>query len=142
MTPPEAARVVRELHDIVWSAGDLSAVDRLVAEPYLIHSDPGDPWEGQALDRATYRERVMYSRTGFPDLRFILHDVIPTAQRVAVRWSAEGTHTGDLAGLPATGKRLWFAGQTIYDIVGDQVAGHWQVVDRLGFMQRLRGVGG
>jgi predicted ester cyclase len=142
MTPLEAARIVRELHDIVWSAGDLSAVDRLVAPQYRIHSDPGDPWEGQTLDRTTYRERVMYSRTGFPDLRFTLHDLIATEQRVAVRWSAEGTHSGDLAGLQASGKRLRFAGQTIYEIVGDQVAGHWQVVDRLGFMQQLRGAGG
>jgi predicted ester cyclase len=139
MTPAKAAHVVRELHDTVWSAGDMSAVDRLVATRYVIHSDPGDPWEGQTLDRATYRERVMYSRTAFPDLVFLLHDVIATEHRVAVRWSAEGMHLGDLPVLPATRRRLRFAGQTIYDIVDDQVAGHWQVVDRLGFMQQLRG---
>ena len=139
MIPSEAARIVRELHDIVWTSGELSAVDRLVAPQYVIHSDPGDPWEGQTLDRATYRQRVRYSRTGFPDLTFTIHDLIATEHRVCVRWSAEGTHAGDLVGLPATGKRLRFTGQTIYDIVGGQVAGHWQVVDRLGFLQQLRG---
>jgi steroid delta-isomerase-like uncharacterized protein len=141
MTPSEAARIVRELHDLVWTAGDLAAVDRLVAPRYVIHSDPGDPWEGQTLDRAAYRERVRYSRTGFPDLRFTIHDLVATEQRVAVRWSAEGTHAGDLVGLPATGRRLRFTGQTFYDIAGGQVAGHWQVVDRLGFMQQLRAGG-
>jgi predicted ester cyclase len=139
MTPPEAARIVRELYAAVWSAGELSAVDRLVAAQYVIHSDPGDPWEGRTLDRAAYRERVMYSRTGFPDLIFIVHEIIPTEHRVSVRWSAEGTHTGDLADLAATGKKLRFAGQTIYEIVRDQVAGHWQVIDRLGFLQQFRG---
>jgi predicted ester cyclase len=138
MTPSEAAALVRELYDLVWSGGDLSAVDRLVAAPYHIHSDPGDPWEGRALDRAAYRERVNYSRRGFPDLQFLLNDLVPTGQRVAVRWSAEGTHQGDLPGLPATGRRLRFAGQTIYALAGGQVAGHWQVIDRLGFMQQLR----
>jgi predicted ester cyclase len=138
MTASEAARIVRELHDIVWTSGELSAVDRLVAPQYVIHSDPGDPWEGKALDRATYRERVRYSRTGFPDLTFTIHDLIATEHRVCVRWSAEGKHAGDLVGLRATGKRLRFTGQTIYDIVRDQVAGHWQVVDRLGFMQQIR----
>ena len=141
MTPEEAERIVRELHDVVWSAGELSAVDRLVAPRYVIHSDPGDPWEGQTLDRAAYRERVSYSRAAFPDLVFTLHDVIATARRVCVRWGAEGTHAGDLPGLPATGKRLRFAGQTIYDLAGGQVAGHWQVIDRLGFIQQLRGPG-
>ena len=138
MIPSEAARIVRELHDIVWTSGELSAVDRLVAPRYVIHSDPGDPWEGQTLDRETYRERVKYSRTGFPDLTFTIHDLIATGHRVCVRWSAEGTHKGDLVGLPATGKRLRFTGQTIYDVVGEQIAGHWQVVDRLGFIQQLR----
>jgi steroid delta-isomerase-like uncharacterized protein len=138
MVVAEAARVVRDLHDIVWSAGDLYAVERLVAPRYVIHSDPGDQWEGQTLDHATYRERVKYSRTGFPDLTFIIHDLIATESRVCVRWTAEGTHLGDLAGLPATGRRLRFSGQTIYEIVGGRVAGHWQVVDRLGFLQQLR----
>jgi steroid delta-isomerase-like uncharacterized protein len=138
MTPSQAAQLVRDLHDIVWSAGDLSAVDRLVAPRYVIHSDPGDQWEGQTLDRAAYCQRVQFSRTAFPDLIFILHDLIASEHRVAVRWSAEGTHKGDLPGLPATGRRLGFAGQTIYDIVDGQVAGHWQVVDRLGFMQQVR----
>jgi steroid delta-isomerase-like uncharacterized protein len=131
--------LVRDLHDIVWSAGDLSAVDRLVALHYVLHSDPGDPWEGQTLDRGTYCRRVMYSRTAFPDLRFTLHDIIATEHRVAVRWSAEGTQAGDLPGIPATGRRLRFGGQTIYDIADDRVAGHWQVVDRLGFIQQFRG---
>ncbi|QEL17099.1 ester cyclase [Limnoglobus roseus] len=138
----DAGRLIRELHDVVWNAGDLSAVERLVALQYVIHSDPGDQWEGRTLDRDTYRERVTYSRTAFPDLLFTLHDVISTNRRVAVRWTAEGTQAGDLIGLPATGKRLRFAGQTIYDIVDGQVAGHWQVIDRLGFVQQLRGGGG
>ena len=101
MIPSEAARIVRELHDIVWTSGELSAVDRLVAPQYVIHSDPGDPWEGQTLDRATYRERVRYSRTGFPDLTFTIHDLIATEHRVCVRWSAEGTHLGARA-IPGT----------------------------------------
>lgn len=74
----------------------------------------------------------------FPDLQFTIHDVIPSSSRVSVRWSAEGTQKGDLAELPATGKRLRFAGQTIYNIVDGQVEGHWQVIDRLGFIQQLR----
>jgi predicted ester cyclase len=32
-------------------------------------------------------------------------------------------------------------GQTIYEIVGEQVAGHWQVIDRLGFLQQVRKAG-
>ena len=85
-----------------------------------------------------YQERVRYSRSAFPDLLFTIHETVATGNRIAVRWSAAGTHAGDLHGLPATGKYLTFAGQTIYEIKHGRVAGHWQSVDRLGFMQQLR----
>ena len=130
--------LVAELHDRVWSKGDYGAIEYLVAARYVIHSDPGDPWEGQTLDHQTYQEWVQYSRSAFPDLVFTVHETVGTGNRVAVRWSATGTHLGDLRGLPATGKRLTFTGQTIYEILHEHVAGHWQVVDRLGFMQQLR----
>jgi steroid delta-isomerase-like uncharacterized protein len=113
-------------------------VERLVAPQYTIHSDPGDAWEGRTLDRDGYTERVRYSRTAFPDLLFTVDDTISAGERVAVRWHAEGTHEGALRGLPATGQRLRFAGQTIYELKQGQVAGHWQVVDRLGFLEQLR----
>lgn len=134
----DPAALVRDLYRVVWSEGDSGAIERLVAPAYTIHSDPGDAWEGRTLDRREYEERVGYSRTAFPDLEFTLHDVLAAGGRVSVRWRAEGTHLGALQDLPATGRRLAFAGQTIYETRDGQVAGHWQVVDRLGFVQQLR----
>lgn len=131
------AQVVAELHTTVWNRGDYAAIEWLVAHCYVIHSDPGDAWDGQALDRETYRARVEYLRKAFPDLEFVIHDSITEGNRVAVRWSAAGTHLGDLRELPATRKRLTFRGQTTYELQEGYVAGHWQVVDRLGFVEQL-----
>jgi predicted ester cyclase len=136
--PLDAAAIVIDLHRQVWSCGDYGAIERLVAPRYVIHSDPGDPWEGQSLDRMGYKERVQYSRHAFPDLVFSSDEVVAAGDRAAVRWRAEGKHSGNLRGLPATGKRLRFAGQTMYEMKDGQVAGHWQVVDRLGFVEQLR----
>lgn len=136
LTGPSA--LVANLCDRVWSRGDYSAIEQLVAPEYVIHSDPGDPWEGQRLTHDQYRERVQYSRSAFPDLVFHLDEAIAAGARVATRWHAEGTHSGDLPELPATGKRLTFAGQTVYELSGARIAGHFQVVDRLGFYEQLR----
>lgn len=130
--------MISELYGRVWSAGDYSAISRLIAPGYTIHSDPGDAWEGQTLDRDGYVERVDYSRVAFPDLRFEMHDLVAAGDRVAVRWSAAGTQRGGLPGVPASGRRLRFSGQTMYELRNQQIAGHWQVVDRLGFVQQLR----
>src|SRR5437867_5507574 len=80
--------IVTELYDRVWSNGEYPAIERLVAARYVIHADPGDRWEGQALDHRTYQERVQYSRSAFPDLAFTVAETIGTDKRVAVRWSA------------------------------------------------------
>ena len=66
--------LVRELYDAVWSRGDLDAIPRLVAPEYVVHSDPGDAWDGRTLDQGAYRERVDYSRRAFPDLAFTLYN--------------------------------------------------------------------
>jgi steroid delta-isomerase-like uncharacterized protein len=136
--PGSGEELVAELYERIWSRGEYDAIERLVAPRYTIHRDPGDAWEGQTLDRDEYRERVGYSRTAFPDLVFTLHELVGAGERVSVRWSAVGTQLGDLDGLPATGKKLSFEGQTIYELRGGRIAGHWQVVDRLGFIQQLR----
>ncbi len=44
-------RTLRALFDRVWNEHELEAIDELVAESYTVHSDPGDPWDGQTLTR-------------------------------------------------------------------------------------------
>ena len=95
-----SALVVAELHTRIWNQGDYSMIGRLVAPRYVIHSDPGDPWEGRILDRSAYEERVRYSRNAFPDLAFTILDLLATEDRVAARWRADGTQRGDLANFP------------------------------------------
>ncbi|EBW2250074.1 hypothetical protein C9R18_25875, partial [Salmonella enterica subsp. enterica serovar Enteritidis] len=56
--------------DRVWSSGDIDAIDEFLADRYTIRHDPGDPWNGQTLDIAGFKERVRLSRAPFPDQRF------------------------------------------------------------------------
>lgn len=130
--------IVEKLYDLIWSEGDVSLISNLVAPSYTIHSDPGDGWEGKTIDRETYKTRLMYSRSAFPDLKFTIHKIIGEGNLVAVIWSAQGTHQGDLSGLPATGKKVMFQGQTFYEVKDGMVQGHWQAIDRLGFIQQFR----
>ena len=129
--------LVAELYR-VWSQDDLSKLGSIVAENYTVFSDPGDGWEGKTLTPEEYRTRLMYSRNAFPDLVFEISHLIGEEQFVAVVWKATGTHKGDLPELPATGKKLIFTGQTTYLIKDGKVSGHWQTIDRLGFIQQLR----
>ncbi|ARE38342.1 hypothetical protein RGUI_0201 [Rhodovulum sp. P5] len=134
---PRKARLSLFL-DRVWSGGDASAVDEFVAESYTIHNDPGDPWEGQTLTRAGFRDRLVQSRAAAPDQTFTPLRMIEEGDSIAVLWDWAGTHLGDLPGVPATGRPIRMTGATVYDFdAEDRLTGHWQIADRLGVYRQI-----
>lgn len=121
----------------IWSEGQADAVERYVAESYTIHHDPGDPWDGQTLTRAGFRDRLVASRAAAPDQVFDPVRMIEEDGSIAVAWTWTGTHLGDLPGIPATGRRITMSGATIYDFKGELLTGHWQIADRLSVYRQL-----
>lgn len=121
----------------IWNNGDFSQIETYVSAAYEIKSDPGDPWEGQVINREVFQERVLYSRNAFPDLRFDIQEMIEENDKVACSWIMSGTHLGDLPQLPASGKAFSISGLTIYYFQTGKVCGHWQAYDRLGFMAQM-----
>lgn len=129
---------IQHFMDTIWNAGDFSQLADFVSPEYTIHHDPGDAWDGQTLDHATFQERVLYSRNAFPDLNFAIQDMIAEDSRVVAFWIMSGTHQGDLENLPATGRQFSISGMTIYDFDAEgRVSGHTQAYDRLGFMAQM-----
>ena len=130
--------------DEVWSGGDVDACDRYIADEYVIHHDPGDPWDGQRLSLDGFKKRVRLSRAPFPDQRFTVQAMVAEENSaeeivVAVSWLWSATHQGDFPGFPATGNRLHMSGATFYHFDGqDRICGHWQATDRLGIFQQLQ----
>ena len=122
----------------VWSEGNIEASDKYIAPRYTIHHDPGDPWEGQELDLAGYKERVKILRAPFPDQFFDIQGLFADSKAVAMTWLWSATHIGDIPGFPATGQRIKMSGASVYYFKGSRLTGHWQITDRLGVYQQLR----
>jgi steroid delta-isomerase-like uncharacterized protein len=130
---PRATTRVRaaEVFTEVWSRGDTARVDALFAP------DVVDDSVGGGRGRAFYREAIAGWRRAFPDLRVSVDDVLAEGDRVAVRWTATGTHQGPLEGLPATGRAARIRGVTIFRFEGDLIAHEWTAFDRLDLMRQL-----
>lgn len=122
----------------VWNEGNLVAADKYLAAKYTIHHDPGDPWDRQVLDLQGYKERVRLSRAPFPDQRFEIQELFADGKAVVMTWLWTGTHLGEIAGFPATGKQIKMSGATVYYFEEERISGHWQITDRLGVFQQLR----
>ena len=130
-------QILRDFVDTVWSGGGIEAIDRFLAPRYTIHHDPGDPWDGQTLDVAGFKERVRQSRAPFPDQRFDLLEMLEDGDRIAVTWFWTGIHKGDIPDFPASGRTVTMSGATVYIFDGDRLAGHWQIADRLSVYRQL-----
>jgi steroid delta-isomerase-like uncharacterized protein len=120
-----------------FNTGDLSIVDEITAEDAVGH-DPANPEQGSGPEG--FKAVVAMYRSGFPDLRMDVEEQISDGDFVVSRWTSRGTHSGDLAGLPPTGRNISSTGITIDRIVEGKVVESWTQWDNLGLMQQL-GVG-
>lgn len=132
----ENKAVVRRLMDEVWSRGRLDAVDQLLAPDYAGHNLP----EGLPSDAEGFKQVMSLYRTAFPDMPITLEDLVAEGDRVVVRWSARGTHGGDLAGIPPTGRPVSVTGIDIYRLAGGKIVENWNQSDQMGMMQQIGAV--
>ena len=63
--------------------------------------------------------------------------MIAEGDKVVTRISAYGTQTGELFGIPPTGKQGSMSGIAIHRVVNGKIVEHWSEVDNLGVMQQL-----
>ena len=73
----------------------------------------------------------------FPDLHFALDDEIVVGDKVAIRWTATGTHKGAFMGAPPTNKKITAWVLEIDRFVNGKLAEYWTRIDTLDFMQQL-----
>jgi predicted ester cyclase len=73
----------------------------------------------------------------FSDWSHNVEDLVAEGDRVAVRVTAQATHTGEFMGVPASGKRISVVSTGIARIAGGKIAEWWNSPDQLGLMQQL-----
>jgi steroid delta-isomerase-like uncharacterized protein len=56
---------------------------------------------------------VQGPRAAFPDLQFVIEDEVADSDKVAVRWTAHGTHRSEFNGVQATGRRVRYGGMDL-----------------------------
>jgi steroid delta-isomerase-like uncharacterized protein len=131
MTVEENKQLARHLYELV-DAGQVEAIGDLVSDDYVEH----DPLPGQGSGRDGVLDRFSML-CGALAPRFTIEDVVAEGDRVVVRWTHAGTHVGDFAGIPATGKTFTIAGIDIYRVADGRLSEHWHVIDQLAMLGQL-----
>ena len=67
----------------------------------------------------------------------MLEDQFATDDRVVCRWTASGTHEGELYGIPATGKHIAYTGVSLWEFDDGKARRGWIFPDVASLMTQL-----
>jgi steroid delta-isomerase-like uncharacterized protein len=136
MSVEENKALSRRSFEEVWNQGDLAAIDELYDAHQVAHGLGVEIPAGTA----GLKQFVTMYRTAYPDTHFTIEDQIAEGDKVATRWTATGTHRGELFGLAPTGKRVTVTGMALSRIANGKLVETWNHFDALGQLQQLGAV--
>ena len=132
MSVEENKKLVRRYQEI-YNSNDLEALSEVVSEDLLTPKImPGIP---AGIEGAKTAHQIMLA--GFPDYQTAIDDLIAEGDKVAVRITMSGTHTGSFMGIPPTGKRISFTGMYVARVDDGKIVEHWGEEDGVSLLQQL-----
>lgn len=133
MTTDDLKCIYQELADAV-NRRDLDALDQIFDPDLINHgADPDEP-------RGAYHFKQVFRNfiAACPDLQVTIEDSITKDDKLVVRWTDTGTHTGaPLLGVPATGKQIILTGIEILRIRDGKIVERWAENDMRYLMETL-----
>ena len=127
------ARARRVFEELV-NTGNMALADEMAAPGFVRHDLGGGP---DIVGPEGVKLFVGALRAAFPDIQMTVDDIIGEGDKVVVRYTARGTHSGEFRGIAPTGRKVTWAGINIYQVKGGKVVETWQLADALGLMQQL-----
>jgi predicted ester cyclase len=126
--------LVASFIDELFTQGDLSAVDRYL-HPKLINHDP--PFPGAPDGPEGMRQVAAMFRQALPDWHSDVEQLVGEADLVVERFTASGTHRGELMGVQPTGNVLVLRGIQMFRIEDGMIIERWGRLDEVGLMRQL-----
>jgi steroid delta-isomerase-like uncharacterized protein len=134
MTQSEANKAVyRRMVDEVVNQGHFEVIKELFHPDYLDHSAPPGMPNGFDSVQAVFSA----FRTGFPDVKFTIDDMVSQGDIVATLVHGEGTQTGQFMNIPATGKHAKWRSVGFFRVRDGKIVEHWGIPDMLGLLIQL-----
>ena len=121
-----------------FEAADARAMQEDLAPDFVSHSAP----PGFAADADGFVQLAKHLKAGMPDGKLTIHDMFAAGDKVAVRFSHEGTHQGELFGVSASNRTLTVRAIEIYRLSGGKIAEYWGEYDTSDLFGPPPGMGG
>lgn len=114
--------------------GNIDIVLKVCAEDALFYFPSNNP---NPISREEMLEGVKTTHRAFSDISYKIEEIIADGDKVLIRFISQSTHTGEIEGIPATGKRIEFSGLSLFRIENGRIVEEWEEADMLGFLTQL-----
>ena len=114
------------------AVGDIDKSLELYADDIVYHTTQGDLSGREAL-----REYLSVYFNAFSNLGALVEDQIAEGDKVVSRVRGTGKHTGELQGVPATGKEIDIVGFVMVRVSNGKIAEAWDLFDLMTMMQQI-----
>lgn len=132
----ENKKIVREFVEVCQTQHDLGRMSDFISSEFVNHTvmPPFAPTFEGAME---LHEMLI---AAFPDMKFVIRDMIAEGDKVVTYKTLEGTHQGDFIGIAPTGKRVESDVIDIMRVEDGKCVEHWHVMDVLGLLMQLGAV--
>ena len=129
----DSKTIVQQLLEDPWKC-NWGVIDEYLAPGYIGH-DPSQPQPIRGIDglKANFQQYI----DAFTGAHITVIEQIAEDDVIASRWTASGTHTGEIAGIAPTGKDVTISGITISKLEGGRVIEEWVNWDTFGMLVQL-----
>jgi steroid delta-isomerase-like uncharacterized protein len=131
-TTTEPLAVYLDIWDQIINKGRLDLIDQYFSPGYTFQT-PTVSLKGPAEAKRYYGALL----GAFSEAEFVVEDAFGDGGKIAKRWVFRGTHTGELDGIPPTGKRVTLVGVTLARMVDGKIVEERDYADTLGLLQQL-----
>ena len=133
MSESENVAVIARFLKEVINQGRLEQADELVAVDFV----ELDPLPGQRQGREGLKEVIGMLRGAFPDMHWVVDEMVASGDKVVTRFTWTGTHRGTFLGIPATGRGVSVKGVVIDRLEAGKMADSRILMDNFTMMQQL-----
>ncbi len=131
MSTEENKMLSRRFLEDLWNAKNLAALDEVLTADFVEYIG------GTSSNTEEVKQMLSANLAAFPDMQATIEDQIAEGDKVVTRWTVRATHTGELMGIPPSGKAITVTGIVIDRIVGSKIAETWTSYDMLGLQQQI-----
>ncbi len=139
-TLEENKAVVRRAYLEAMNSRNLDIFDEVFSPEYIAHF-PGQP-SVQGVEPLKTVLQAFFE--AFPDIVFSVDDQLAEGNKVATRWSAEGTQEGvwhgfppRAKGIPATGRHVEFGAIDVYVVEDGKIVEEWNTLEQLAVLEQI-----